>query len=288
MESKGSRLAITLLMIAAAAAPRAAGAQGTPPTGLFNTAELTAVWTAGNSPASTLGMKYEMRYVWPSAATFKLEAGGIRTESNKRIRAATGSETQFDITEANESAVTAENYFTRARYDRKFAAKAFLFGGAGWTRNTFAGINSRYTFVTGAGNAWVDREGARFKTDYGITYTIQNDVVDDPDKLDSFGGLRLSAEAAKDLTSTTTYTANLIVDENLQETDDLRADFTNSIRVAINSNLALKTSFQMIIDNVPALVKVPLTGPDVPAGTKVLTPLDKFDSAFTVALVIGF
>ena len=44
----------------------------------------------------------------------------------------------------------------------------------------------------------------------------------------------------------------------------------------------------MIIDNVPALVKVPLTGPGVASGTKVLTPLDKYDSAFTVALVIAF
>ncbi|MGD8279103.1 MAG: DUF481 domain-containing protein, partial [Gemmatimonadota bacterium] len=238
MDSKGSRLALVVLM--AAAAPRAASAQGTPPTGLFNTAELTAVWTAGNSPASTFGVKYELRKVWASA-TFKLEAGGLRTESNKRIRAATGSETDYDIAETNVSAVTAENYALRGRYDRKFSSKGFLFGSVGWTRNTFSGINSRYSFVTGAGNAWVDREGARFKTDYGITYTIQNEVVDDPDKPDAFGGLRVSVEAAKDLTSTTTYNGNLIVDENLQETDDIRADFTNSIRVSINSNLALKT-----------------------------------------------
>lgn len=286
MDSKGSRLTLAVLL-AAAASPRAARAQSTPPTGLFNTAELTAVWTAGNSPASTFGLKYELRKVWPSA-TFKLEAGGIRTQSNKRIRSAVGTETDFDITETNVSAVTAENYSLRSRYDRTLFSKAFLFVSAGWNRNTFSGIRARYIFVTGAGNAWVDREGARFKTDYGITYTIQRDVVEDPGKKNSFGGLRVSVEGLKQLTESTTFSSNLIVDENLQETNDLRADFTNGLRVSINSNLALKTSLQMIIDNVPALVKVPLTGVDVPSGAKVLTPLDKFDSVFTVALVIAF
>jgi hypothetical protein len=285
MDSKGSRLALALLVVAAA--PRAASAQGTPPTGLFNTAELTAVWTAGNSPASTFGLKYELRKVWPSAI-FKLEAGGIRTESNKRIRTAAGTETDFAITETNVSAVTAENYSVRSRYDQKMFDRAFLFGSAGWTRNTFAGIRHRYVFATGAGNAWIDRKGARLKTDYGVTYTIQRDVADDPGKKNSFAGLRVAIEGVKDVTETATFASNLTLDENLQETDDVRADFTNSLRVAINSNLALKTSFEMIVDNVPALVKVPLTGADVPTGTKVLTPLDKFDSAFTVALVIGF
>lgn len=278
-------LAVSLTI--AAAMPGSLTAQDSPPTGWFNTAELTAVWTAGNSPASTFGAKNELRRVW-TAAVFKLEAGGLRTEATSRSRTAEGSTGNYTVRETTASAVTAENYFVRGRYDRSLAAAAFLFGGAGWNRNTFAGIDNRYSFVAGAGNAWVDREGARFKTDLGVTYTIQEDVARDPSKKDKFVGLRASTEALKSLTATTVYSSTLIIDENLQEAEDLRADFTNSIKVAINSNLALKTSLQVLYDNLPALVQVPLTGTGVPADTKVLTPLDKVDSVFTVALVIGF
>lgn len=267
--------------------PAAGRAQDAPPTGWFNKAELTAVWTGGNSPASTFGAKSELRRVWTSA-TFKLEGGGLRTESTSRSRTAVGSETNFTISETETSAVTAENYFLRGRYDRTLTSKAFLFGGAGWNRNTFAGIDNRYSFVAGAGNAWVDRQNARFKTDLGLTYTIQDDVVDDPSKDDSFFGFRFSAEAARDLTATTVYTGSLIVDENLNERQDLRGDLTNSIQVTINSNLALKTGLQLLYDKLPALVKVPLTGTGVPPNATVLTPLDKVDSVFTIALVINF
>jgi hypothetical protein len=275
------------LALSAAVFPVAAAAQNTPPTGWFNTAELTAVRTGGNSPASTFGVKNELRRVWP-AATLKLEAGALRTESTKRSRTAEGTPTDYSVTETTSGTVTAENYYVRGRYDRTLLSKAFLVAGAGWNRNTFAGIANRYSFLGGAGNAWVDREGARFKTDLGVTYTIQDDVADDPGKSNSFLGLRLTTEALRGLTASTVYSATLVVDENLQDTEDLRADFTNSIRVAINSNLALQTSLQLLYDQLPALVQVPLTAAGVPADTQVLTPLDKLDTVFTVALVIGF
>lgn len=265
----------------------AASAQDAPPTGWFNTAELTAIWTAGNSPASTFGAKNELRRVW-AAATFKLQAGGLRTEATRLSRTASGSATNFSINETSTSTVTAENYFLRGRYDRSLPSSAFLFGGAGWSRNTFAGIQNRYSFVTGAGRAWVDRDGARFKTDLGLTYTIQDDVVNDPDESDGFIGFRFTTEGLKQLTSTTIYSSTLIVDQNLNQRSDLRGDFINAVQVSINSNLALKTSLQLLYDKLPALVQVPLTGSGVPSGTNVLTPLDKVDSVFTVALVINF
>ena len=57
--------------------------------------------------------------------------------------------------------------------------------------------------------------------------------------------------------------------------------------VSINSTLALKTSVQLLWDNVPAQLSVPLIAPGgVPAGVNVLTPSSKLDSVVTVALVI--
>ena len=74
----------------------------------------------------------------------------------------------------------------------------------------------------------------------------------------------------------------LVVDENLNDTEDLRADWTNSLTVAMSERLALKTSLQVLFDNQPSLTAVPL------GDSEVLTPLDKVDSIFTVALVVNF
>lgn len=265
-----------------------AAAQDAPAPGWYNTSELTAVWTAGNSPASTFGLKDELRHLWENA-TFKLEAGAIRTASTTLTRSARGTTSAFNVTETESTKVTAESYFLRGRLDRNLSAVMFLFGGAGWNRNTFAGIRGRYAFVAGAGNAWVNRDDAVFKTDYGVTYTIQDDVVDDPSKADSFAGLRLSAELKRQLTASTKYDSNLIVDENLDDTEDLRADWVNSIAVSISQGLALKTGIQLLYDNKPSLADVPLltTGGN-PTGSTVPVTLDKLDSIFTVALVINF
>ncbi len=268
--------------------PGAAMAQDPPPPGWYKTTELTSVWTGGNSAASTFGLKNDLRRLWESAR-FRFEAGGLRTESSTRTRSARGTASSFVVNETETSALTAESYYARARYDRSLSPRMFLFGGAGWNRNTFAGVQNRYGVIAGAGNSWVDTENTVFKTDYGFTYTFQDDVVEDPTRKDSFAGLRISAEAQRALSSTTRFTSNLLVDENLNETEDLRADWTNSIAVALSNSLALKTSLQLLFDNQPSLVLVPLqTSGGAPTGQNVATPLNELDSVFTVALVVNF
>lgn len=278
----GLRYGIALAWLAAGmAAPLAA--QDERPLGWADQAELTFVMTGGNASASTLGLKNTLLYNWPRA-TFQLAAGGVRTESGIITRTATGTSTDFDVVEDTNNELTAENYYLRSRYDHQVGSAAYLFGGAGWNRNTFAGIQNRYNFVSGAGRAWVDTEDRRFKTDLGLTYTIQDDVVEDPTSQDSFLGLRAEYDALRRLTETTMFASTLGVDENLNETSDLRADWTNSLTVTMSANLAIKTSLQLLFDNEPSLVEVPLA-----SGTgTVLTPLGKTDSVFTVAVVASF
>lgn len=251
--------------------------------GWFDKAELTFVMTGGNSSQSTFGLKNSLDRIWERAA-FRLVAGGIRTESRTFTRVATGTQANFTVRETSESDVTAENYFVRSRYDRNVSEQVFLYGGAGWDRNTFAGIQNRYAFVAGAGRAWADRETLKFRTDAGVTYTIQDDVVDDPSVSDSFAGARFTYDLFKKLTATTDFGSSLIVDENAEQRDDLRADFTNWLAVAMTDGLALKASLQLLYDNEPALVAIPLEQ----TGTDVLVPLDKTDRVFTLALVLSF
>jgi len=255
-------------------------AQDEAPRGWSDVAELTFVFTAGNASSSTLGVKNTADYAWPNAS-FQIAGGAVRTESGIAMRVATGTPDDFEVTEETDTELTAENYFVKTRYDRTVGA-LFVFGGAGWDRNTFAGVKNRYAFVGGGGRTWFNSESRRFKTDVGLTYTVQDDVVENPGAAESFLGLRSSFDFFHKLTSTTDFTSALVVDESLDETSDLRADWTGSIAVAMSSRLALKTSLQLLYDNDPALAAVPL------GAAEVLAPLKKVDSTLTLAIVAKF
>ncbi|MGD8320992.1 MAG: DUF481 domain-containing protein [Gemmatimonadota bacterium] len=247
--------------------------------------ELSYVSTGGNSSSSTLGLKATLtRTSGPNA--FKVEAGGIRSETGFTTRTATGTETDYSVSETTVSRTTAESSYLRGRYDRTFA-RSFAFVGAGWDRNTFSGIRNRYAAVVGVGRTLVDGESGHLKADIGTTYTVQKDVDPTPGAPTGFGGLRVNVDAARNLTSTTELSSVLVVDESLKDTQDLRADWTNSVSVALSQRLALKTSLQLLFDNVPALLGVPLVdanGQDT--GLTVTTPSDKLDRIMTLTLVI--
>jgi putative salt-induced outer membrane protein YdiY len=264
-----------------ALAPTSSVAQDERSLGWSDVAEVTFVVTAGNATSRTLGLKNTAEYRWVRAA-FKLSAGAVRTEAGTTTRTATGTPDNFVVSEDTETEVTAENYFLKSRLDRTVSETVFIYGGADWDRNTFAGIQNRYGFVTGAGRSFFDTDTRRLKADLGLTYTLQEDVVEVAGADDSFVGLRGSYDLFHKLTETTDLTSVLVVNENLNDTEDLRADWTNAIAVAMSERLALKTSLQILFDNRPSLTAVPL------GDGEVLTPLDKVDSVFTVAIVMDF
>jgi putative salt-induced outer membrane protein YdiY len=249
--------------------------------GWADKAELTLVTTNGNSSLSTFGLKNALEYVWPRAA-LRFAVGGIRTESKTFTRVAQGTADNFTVQKTYTSAVTAEAYYARGRYDHDINGNTFLFLGSGWERSTFAGIGSRVATAAGIGRSLADREGFKLRIDLGLTYTLQQDV--DASERDSFAGARLSYELSRRLTETTELSSALILDENQENTDDLRADFTNSISVTIAQGLALKASYQLLFDNDPALKSIPLGQ----TGTTVLAPLEKADGILTLAVVLTF
>jgi len=246
-------------------------------------AELTLVLTAGNATSNTLGFKNTADYKWTNGS-FQLAAGGVRARAGTTTRIATGTLDNFSVKKSTETKTTAENYFLKGRVDRNVFDHSFVFGGAGWDRNTFAGVENRYTAVAGAGHAFFDEEARRFKGDLGVTYTKQEDVEENTDVSDSFMGLRASVDYFRKLTETTDFASVLVADQNLKETDDLRADWVNSVTVAMSDELAVKLTYQLLFDNHPALVSVPLQN----TSEEVLTPLGKTDSIFSVAIVANF
>lgn len=247
--------------------------------------ELSYVSTGGNAQSSTFGLKASLTGAGAPNG-FKIEVGGIRASADKKTRRATGSPGDFVVTETSQSELTASSYFARGRYDRTLDG-AFAFTGIGWERNRFAGVENRYSAVAGLGRTWIDGETGRVKTDLGVTYTVQKDVEPAPGADESFAGARLTIDATRTLTETADFASTLIADQNLEQQGDFRADWTNSVTASISEGLALKTSLQLLYDNEPALVSVPLFDPTGAAtGQNVQTRGEKLDRVLTVALVV--
>ncbi|MEJ2542333.1 MAG: DUF481 domain-containing protein [Gemmatimonadota bacterium] len=250
------------------------------------TADFSAVFARGNAESATLGLGATARRKW-ERDEIRFDLGWVRVETGTVVRRAVGDADDFTVEREVNTEKTAENMFARGRYDRTFSDHWFGYGAVDWMRNTFAGIDSRTLLALGAGTQWIDTDRTDFSTDYGVTWTFQEDVVPNPDVEDSFGGLRLGYDLRHDLTASTVFTSRLTFDQNLNDTEDRRLDWGNSVTVDINDVLALKPSLLLQWRNLPSLGEVPLFSPGgVDTGTTVLAPLRKLDTTFTIALVL--
>ena len=218
----------------------------------------------------------------------KVEAGGIRTRTTDLTRTAVGTAEVFRIDERSESRLSAENYHARLRVDRRVSDRTSFFIQSGWTRNTFAGVRNRLVNVAGVSTRWTDSERQSLHTSYGLTHTVEQDEVPDPESASRFLGLRVSSEYQREVTDNTDWRSGLVLDGNGDDTSDLRADWTNSLSVAMNEHLGLKTSFRATFDNQPSLASVPLVTATGEAVGEVVVPREKVDHVFTVALVVSF
>ena len=284
---KASRLVlVSLIMVALASTPAQARDDREP--GWYDTAELSLISTTGNSEASTFGFNNTLERLWDNA-NFTLGFGGIKSESDTITRSAVGTPSNFQVRDTSVSNTTAENYYLKARYDRDISERWFWFAGLSWEQNTFAGFDSRTIAVAGAGTRWWNADQGHFYTDYGLTYTEQDDVVPNPLAKDGFASLRLGWDFLYNFNDTTTYSNRLTIDQNLDESDDLRADMIHALTVAMTDKVALKLSYQLLYDKMPALQAVPLFDTNgVDTGTTVLAELDDLDTVLTAALVINF
>lgn len=243
--------------------------------------ELTFVSTSGNAESETIGLGLE------AVRTRELDelsfaAGGLRAESTTTTRFAEGTPDDFRVIESSTDALTAENVYLRGRYQRDLNDKLYWYAGAGWERNEFAGFDSRLSGVGGIGRQWWSDDRGKFRTDVGVTFTSQDNLVGGTD---DFLGLRLAYDYLRKLTETTTFTSGLIIDQNLDDSDDLRADFLNAISVSINELMSLKAGFHLLFDNMPSLVEVPLFSPAGEALGTAFAELDDIDTQLSLALV---
>ncbi len=280
--------ALSLCAALTVATPVSAQEEEEEPLTWSNQTEFSFVSTSGNAEATTLGLR-SVTTGPMGPGRLVIGAGALRAESDTTTRLAIGTPVRFTVEETSVSEVTAENYFLRGRYEQPISERLFWFAGAGWERNEFAGIKNRISIVAGIGHLWYENESGHFRTSYGVTYTDQEDVIDNPAVSDTFAGLRLGWDYLRPFGANTSYGNLFIVDANLDETSDYRADMLNWLDVSMSERFALRLSLQFLYDNEPSLTEIPLfLIPGVPTGTTVLAPLDDLDTLFTVALVVNF
>lgn len=248
-------------------------------------AELSFVLTSGNSESNSLGVRNTLTRNF-GFSTLRLDAGGIRVESGTISRTAVGTgQADFIVSKQTDRETTAENYFAELRFDHELSDRTYAYSSGGWTRNRFSGIDNLWVGAVGFGVNLVSSDRSTFNVDLGVTIASEDRITG---KTETFGGLRLTWEYKRQVTETAEFVSNLVVDESLSDTEDLRAEFDNSIGVAISNVLALKTGLKILFDNQPALEEVDLL--DAPGGTMigtVLTPLNEVDTQITVSLVVS-
>ena len=255
--------------------------------GWFFEGKLAGLWTGGNSESFTFGLGATLKHIWTNSE-LRFDLGGTQTQSTITSRTAIGDSLNFQIDEQTKTEKTAEILFARGRYDYNFTENFYALGGIDWLRNRFAGIESRTLVAAGVGNKWVDNNEIRFKTDYSFTYTFQSDVVENPFNKTNFPGVRFSYDFWYQLTASTDFESILIVDWNLDNTKDVRADFYNALPIKISEVFTLKPSLQLLWRNDPALTEVDRKEvADGPVVGTVTTPLKELDSLFSLTLVVS-
>ena len=242
--------------------------------------------TSGNSRSNSLGFKGDLTRRW-TRQSISFAVGGIRARSTATdTRYAVGTAEDFEVL-VPDPETTAALYYARGRYDYKLTDRFFVTGGAGWERNRFSGIDGRWLVDAGGGCVLVSSEKTDFRGTAGLTYTDERYTAGPPDS-DSFVGLRAGWDLRHQLLPTTTLLHTLILDENLEATDDLRLDVVVGIQVAMSKKLALKANWRLLYDNQPALAEVRLHTPGgIDTGVNVLAPYGKTDQGFSVSLVLS-
>ena len=259
--------------------------------GWYSSTDLSAVVATGNSDTINVGATVNLKRLWLRTSwttTASFQRNDVR---EPQLRAVGTSPGAFTIDKGDWIAKS-EKLFANTNFERRITERFFWNVGGTGERDKFAGLSSRLTGFGGVGYMWQSAQGdGSFKTGVAATFTQQEEVIDDPETEDSFAGVRFTAEGEKRFGSEKqhVFSSNLIMDENAQDTEDLRANWQTSLAAALSQRLAIKIGAVVGFDNQPQLIETDLisavTGESI---GQVVTPAKKVDTTFTVSLVINF
>lgn len=262
--------------------------------GWYSSTDLSLVFNAGNSETYNAAVTTNLTRQW-LRTSWKTTGSFVRSDVREPTRRAVGATVATATLEKGPRVTKSEKIFLNSLFERRITERFFWNVGGSGERDVFAGLESRLTGVLAVGYNWQKTDNtANFRASIGGTYTAQEEVVNDPETEDQFAGVRFTASGQKRFGDRNTHAwdSELIVDENVQQTEDLRANWNNSLSVSISQKLALKVGVQLKFDNQPELVEFPLF---TRGANGLLTETDlvlagraeKTDVTATVSLVIN-
>src|SRR3954463_4876353 len=80
-------------------------------------AQVSAVWAAGNSSSRTVGLGSTLGRIG-AKDEIEVEIAGVRSDATLTTRRAVGTDASFEVQKTEDHERTAESYFARGRYDR--------------------------------------------------------------------------------------------------------------------------------------------------------------------------
>ncbi len=246
-----------------------------------DTAEFGLVITTGNSETTNLSLSNKFTYEW-ERAEFVLNAFALRTETTSRTFSGIDFEPDgtIDALAVSEiSNVTAESYALNGIYRRDISDRLFWYASGGWDKDEFAGIDSRYTAGGGVGYRFFEDDKHSLVGEIGANFTDESRTNNTSD---SFAGARGFLGYARNLSETSTFSSELEVLQNLDESDDRRAIWINALTASVSEKMALKVSYTMKYDNQPVIIFPLATAPTL--GFE----FDDLDTILAASLVVNF
>jgi putative salt-induced outer membrane protein len=252
--------------------------------GWTNAADLGYVLTSGNTSTRTLSFDDKLVRRW-NRAELTVRLGALRTQTADD-RFAVGTPDDFAIVEDEANDLDNERYYVAGRFDRTLSRHFFWVVGTAWDKDKDAGVDNRTILYAGLGNAWVDTDKTRFRTDYTATFTHRIDEIEDPARDENTVEARVSWEYMNKLTPALQLDSDFVFFLNVQDANDNRFDTTGSIAARLTNVFALKFSLQLRYQNLPALEEIDLFGESgLPAGS-VVTRKKKLDSMLRFSVVV--
>ena len=215
---------------------------------LSDEAELSFVDTGGNTDVKSLSFKNLLKYKFTEKLNGAWKVGALYGESDGETNA--------------------ESYFTELRLDYLFTDRLYSFALAGWEKDEFAGINSRYYLGPGAGYKFLLGPKHFLSGEAGLNY-VNEEYTDDTDR--NYLGGRVFAQYEYAFTEKNKFSQSLEFLYDFDDSENYNVNSETAIISALSDYLSLKASYQIKYDNKP----VPST-------------LEETDTILAITLVANF
>ncbi|MBD3413698.1 MAG: DUF481 domain-containing protein [Candidatus Aminicenantes bacterium] len=156
-----------------------------------------------------------------------------------------------------------EIYYSHLKYDRKILPRSYILGFLRYERNKLAGYNYRLAFSLGGGGTWIKTDLMNLSTELAFGWNNENNTTQTEVNLNhsssmwketirtSFVSSLLTGKISYQISETSKIVHQETVFLNTEELEDFRINSVSSIYASINSRFALKTSVQIIYQNLP-------------------------------------